>query len=322
MNKKLKKNTVKISDIGVLLLGYNRPEMLHRRVIELANNKLCNLYISIDGGIDSHTPEMEATKSFARQVFRKIEKFTLNHHKKNLGMVKHITQEISKVLINHEYIIVIEDDIVITQNFVENMVEGINLQNNLGSFGIISGWSPLYAKIPYNKWRVVSGPSIWGWACSRKTWAGYTHDLSKINLEQELKSHSKWNKLSKDTKQKKLREFNKAQLDPLYTWDIQFSFLLLKKDTVSLSPVFSITGNEGFNDSRATHTKGEKPRILDNKKINEVRFHKLTKFSKLIDILDKLYRDETKLIKRRHLSNLVSRNSLEQNFKKQPQQYS
>ena len=296
MTKKLKKNKVKISDIGVLLLGYNRPEMLHRRVVELANNKVCNLYISIDGGADSRTPEMEATKSFARQVFRKTENFTLKHHKKNLGMVKHVTQEISNVLINHEYIIVIEDDIVITQNFIENMVGGINLQNSLGSFGIISGWSPLYSKIPYNKWRIVSGPSIWGWACSRKTWAGYTHDLSKINLEQELKKHSKWNKLRKHVKQKNLGQFNKAQQDPLYTWDIQLGFLLFKKNTVSLSPVFSITGNEGFNDSRATHTKGEKPRIVDNKKINEVRFLKLTKLSKIIDISDKIYRGELKLI--------------------------
>jgi hypothetical protein len=296
MTKKLKKNIVKISDIGVLLLGYNRPEMLYRRVTELSNNKVCNVYISIDGGSESRTPEMEVTKFFARQTFRKTKNFNLKHHKKNLGMVKHITQEISNILINHEYIIVIEDDIVITQNFIENMLGGINLQNSLGSYGIISGWSPLYAKIPHNKWRIVSGPSIWGWACSRKTWAGYTYDLSKINIEQELKKHSKWNKLRKDIKQKNLRQFKKAQQNPLYSWDIQLAFLLLKKDTISLSPVFSITGNEGFNDSRATHTKGKKPRILDNKKINEVRFLKLTKFSKLIDMLDKIYRREIKLI--------------------------
>ena len=129
MDKNLVGKRVKVSDVGVLILAYNRPEMLQKRIKELSNNKISNLFISIDGGRSSHSPEMESTKDFAKLAFKKTKNFNLNHHKKNLGMVKHITREISNVLAKHKYVIVVEDDVKIVDNFIENMISGINLQN-------------------------------------------------------------------------------------------------------------------------------------------------------------------------------------------------
>ena len=48
--------------------------------------------------------KMEDTKNFAKLVLKKTKNFNLKHHKDNLGMVKHVTQEISNVLVSHKYI--------------------------------------------------------------------------------------------------------------------------------------------------------------------------------------------------------------------------
>ena len=296
MDKNLAGKRVKVSDVGVLILAYNRPEMLHKRIKELSNSKICNLFISIDGGRSSHSPEMESTKDFARLAFKQTKNFNLNHHKKNLGMVKHITREISNVLAEYKYVIVVEDDVKIVDNFIENMISGINLQNRLGLNGIVSGWSPLYAKKLSNRWRVTTYPFIWGWACSRKTWNSYTYDLSKIDIEKELLCSESWDKLSNYQKTKWLGYLKKTQLNPKYTWDAQLFFLLLKNNHSNLSPIFSITGNEGFNDIRAVHTKGRKPRAIKNKKINESTIFKLNRFSKLIEIVDKIYMNDYKIL--------------------------
>lgn len=298
MTKSFRKITVDTLDVGVLVLAFNRPEMLYKRIEELSNNKICNLYISIDGGSESHSPEMEAAKNFAKQVFQKIENFSLKHHKKNLGIDKHTTQEISRVLLNHKYIIVIEDDVKVTGNFIENMVNGINLQNQLGLSGIISGWSPLYAKKPNNKWRITTHPFVWGWACSSKIWSEFTYDLSKINIERQLLRSQKWHKLSDHNKEKYLLMFKKFQSNPQNTWDVPFLFLFFKKNYISICPVFSMVGNEGFDDKRATHTKGKIPRTIKNAKLNESVLSKLSMYSIIYKIVDQVYANDIKIVRK------------------------
>lgn len=290
------KNTVNILDIGLLVLAYNRPEMLRRRIEELLHVDVCNLYISIDGGANSHTAEMEDTKNFAKLVLKKTKNFNLKHHKDNLGMVKHVTQEISNVLVSHKYIIVIEDDVVLTSNFIANMIHGFNLQNQMGLNGIISGWSPLHSNELSNKWRVTMYPFLWGWGCSNKVWEGYNYDLTKTEIEKQLEESNIWSTFSSYQKSKWLQIFKKAQHDPQWTWDAQLFFLLLRKNCENMSPIFSITGNEGFEDVRATHTKDAKPRSINNKKLNNTLFFRLTKFSKLIQIADKIFLADLKLV--------------------------
>ncbi len=289
------KNTVNILDIGLLVTGYNRPEMLRRRIEELSHIDICNLYISIDGGADSHTAEMEDTKNLAKQVFKKTKNFNLKHHKDNLGM-RHAPQEISNVLASHEYIVVIEDDLVLTSNFIANMIHGFNLQNQMGLNGIISGWSPLHSNKLSNKWRATMYPFLWGWGCSNKIWEGYNQDLTKTEIEKQLEESNVWSTFSNYQKSKWLKIFKKVQHDPQWTWDAQLFFLLLRKNCTNLSPIFSISGNEGFNDVRATHTKDAKPRSINNKKLNNTLFFKLTKFSKLIQIADKIFLADLKLV--------------------------
>lgn len=284
---------VSISEVGVLLLGFNRPELLHKRIKEIYESKLENLYISIDGGLESHTKEMNQIKTYAQNKFSDLHFFSLTHHENNLGLVKHVTGEIAKVLANHKYIIVIEDDIKISINFITNMINGLTIHKSEKSIGIVSGFSPLHVKYAKNKWRTSRNPYMWGWACSKETWDNYEYDLSNTNLEKELSCSKTWSALNPSQKMRGLGLFKKVQLNPLETWDAQLLFLSYCKDFINLAPIFSIVGNEGFNDSRATHTKGKKPNLISISKINSSVITKKSKvFNNILDSIDNYWMND------------------------------
>ncbi len=304
---------IKLEEVGVLLIGYNRPELLEKRILELSKSEIVNIYISIDGGNNSHTSETERLKKLAQNLLKKY-KLNLTHHKKNLGMVQHITGEISKVLKIHEYIIVLEDDIQITNNFFKNIINGLNHLNKLEANGIVSGYSPFYSSIFKNKWRKTHISFFWGWGCSRETWAGYDFDIKKRRINYELLHSESWQKLNSYQKKYWLKKIYLSKKHPLFTWDYQFIFHSFVNNFINLSPIFSMVNNEGFDDKRAVHTKGKKPRNIRYINANHKIIYSISRFSKLYSILDPdNYYMRFKLKLNKIIKGLI---------KKQPQQYS
>jgi hypothetical protein len=285
MKKILPNNLIKIEDICVLLIGYNRPELLQKRIIELHNSLVTNIHISIDGGVESTTSEMEEVKISAKNILNN-KKLILNHHKHNLGLVLHATAEISKVLNLYKYVIVLEDDVKISKNFINNMVAGLNKLEELGLRGIVSGYSPLFQDTFNNKWRKTHICFLWGWACSSDVWKVYNYDLSTVEVENRLLESKTWKKLNSYQKKFWLYKIKEVQKNPLSTWDPQLIFYSFVNNFTNLTPVFSIVGNEGFMDTRAVHTKGKKPSNIKNFNLNTEAIKSMSKFSKFYSMID------------------------------------
>jgi hypothetical protein len=192
-------------------------------------------------------------------------------HEVNLGLSKHLTGEISKALMDYHEVIVLEDDIEISENFLENMKRGRTILNEIGINGIVSAFSPIkrnrFLRFK-NKWRISPYFNCWGWLCTREAWESYVLNISEMDLNSELKSSSTWNQLSKWQQFLWLSRFIKIQRTPYHTWDIQFQYMCFKKEMMNLSPIFTLTNNEGFDDIRSVHTKGKKPRWMSNGKVN------------------------------------------------------
>ena len=276
---------IKTQEVGLLLLGYNRPELLEKRILELRKTDIENIYISIDGGPESHTNEMARIKKIARSLLSNY-KLELVHHKNNLGMVQHITGQISRVLAIHKYIIVVEDDIKLSNNFFRNILEGLNHLNELNAGGIVSGYSPFFDSNRKNKWRKTHICFFWGWGCSSETWKGYNSDIQKHFIADELLDSKTWKDLNSFQKRFWLSRIKYSQKFPLFTWDFQFIFHSFVNNFVNLTPIFSIVGNEGFNDPRAVHTKGEKPSNINNSRISNESIDSISRFSRLYSLFD------------------------------------
>ena len=161
------------STIAILLIGYNRPEFIRKRINELGDFTPHNLIVSIDGGCNPEV--LKEFKEIESEISRSFENIEFLIHSENLGLVRHITGAISKVLKTHEYVIVIEDDVALSQNYVENILTAMTV--NLGlSIATIGGFSPLKGikgLTWLNRWRATKYFSAWGCCVSREIWSMY-----------------------------------------------------------------------------------------------------------------------------------------------------
>jgi hypothetical protein len=277
---------ITMEDVAVVLVGYNRPRLLKNRLLEISNTRISHLYIFIDGGSDLHKDEFILVKNYAKKLFpSKV--LNIEHSEINLGISTHVTSVISKVLQKHDYIIFIEDDVMLSSNFLVNVLFGLNLQKQLNLTGIVSGYSHRFNKKFFrNKWHEEKIPYFWGWGCSAKTWEGYELDLRNAKFEEELTSSTSWEKLKIWEKRYLLKNFNRVKQNPSLSWDPQFIFHLLKYNHVNIAPIFSLTGNEGFGDESATHTKYEIPSYINNHKLNNQIVTRFSQCAYLHEVLN------------------------------------
>jgi hypothetical protein len=258
---------ITISNPPLLLIGYNRYDLLEKRVKEISKLKIEKVYISIDGGRESQKSEMSSLIAKIPHLFTKNTNVKITQYENNLGLTKHITIAISKVLEENENVIVVEDDVAINSSFYKNITMGLNLLKTMGVSGLVSGFSPISYSGKYflkNKWRKSIYFACWGWGCDRDTWAKYKSDLSNINFDEALKNSSTWNTLSLWQKSIWKSRFLRVQHNEDYTWDFQMQFASFMYDYTNLAPLYRFVDNEGFNDERATHTKNSKPKWMAN----------------------------------------------------------
>ena len=205
-----------------------------------------NIYISIDGGEQSNDPRMLKLLDAASNFFTNGTKVSIIHREINLGLTNHIVQAISEVLQNYKTIIVVEDDVALSNNFYTNMKSGIELLTSKGHLGIVGGFSPLNFSGPSlfrNRWRKTRYFPCWGWGCNLETWSKYKADLSCYELDKILKSSKSWNSLSKWQKSVWEHRFLRVQKDPLYTWDIQMQLASFLYDFTNIIPLYRIVDN-------------------------------------------------------------------------------
>lgn len=254
----------------VLLLGYNRPEYIKARLIEIMSWDPPGIYISIDG------PKNENDS----QAYKEINDFLLNYknernitiysNQKNLGLSHHITGAITSIFKIEESLIIVEDDIEIFKNAYLSMSKILN-NPNLNKYALVSGFSSLPApprilrKFLSNKFRVATYTSLWSWGIRKEIWELYELDISKLDSKIAVSKSKLWEKLSSRQKNIWLHRFKKVSDDPKKTWDYQMQFMCFRYDLLSLSPIFRAVDNVGFADIRSTNTKYKKPRFYFGK---------------------------------------------------------
>ena len=218
------------------------------------------MHISIDGGISSEIRKRYATMENAldKNYFR------VEYHDTNLGLVNHVTGAISKVLVTHEFVIVIEDDVRISTNFISAVAKNLKENQNprIATWG---GYSPIYpirVMERFNCWRETDYFSAWGWGISRMHWSYYASGIHFEILDQELMHSKTWSGLSSFQKRVWKSRFRKVSDNPNFTWDYQMQYMTFKYDFLHKLPIMRLTDNEGFDDIRSTNTKNQRPRWI------------------------------------------------------------
>ncbi len=271
----------------VLLFGYNRPDLLKDRLDELILVKPENLYVSIDWHSPGQMMIFEEMLMSYQQKWPTDLNFEYRLHKSNQGLAVHLTETITKALISVKAVIVIEDDVSISKDFIKYASSHLLKEDFHHEFSSIGGYSII--RLPkrferINRFRRSVYFQCWGWGTRKEIWDGYIADLRGVDFEKNLSKSKSWNSLSRKQKSTWLGRFEKIQRNSQHTWDTQFQYLTFILDKPQLLPIGRLSENLGFGDKRSEHTKNKRPWWLGKPEHNEMQINaKLD--SKLIDQL-------------------------------------
>lgn len=263
---------------AILLLGYNRPENIIKRVGEISRNNPSHLYISLDKCEDrSVSDSMKDAFERAVRNYHDPSRITFTQQVENLGISNHIRVAIDKTLETEKQIVILEDDISIGSKFLSHLEVGYKSTVKGPNVGTIGGFSgvPILIDPIRNYWRKSKYFSAWGWMVGVDTWSKYQPLIPPGEIETQLKDSNSWQSLSNVQRKTWVGRFEKVRRYPKLTWDYQMQYTTFKYDLVHTLPLFRICENEGFADSRSTNTRNPRPKWMQSEIICEAKFSHL-----------------------------------------------
>ena len=125
-----------------------------------------------------------------RTMLRTLSGFAATHivcRKTNFGLARNITDGVTAVLAQHESVIVVEDDIVVSPFFLRFMNEALQNYRDVPRVGSISGYCyPVTDPVPETYF--IRGADCWGWATWRDRWRYYNPDSGALAAELESRN--------------------------------------------------------------------------------------------------------------------------------------
>lgn len=247
----------------IVLFVYNRPEHTSKTIDYLLRNehsKDSELYIFSDGPKDSISEKsVKEVRKIIRQVkgFKRIETLESIH---NRGLANSIIEGVSSVFKVYDSVIVLEDDLITSPNFLKFMNDALYFYKDVFNIWSVSGFSPTI-KTPHNYPHDIYlslRASSWGW--------GSWHDRWKM-VDWEVRDQD-------DFKQNKAlqREFDKGgnDLTPMLisqingeidSWAIRWNYAQCKYSRYSVVPLVSKIFNAG-KDGTGIHSVAVRERFV------------------------------------------------------------
>jgi len=201
---------------------------------------------------------------------------------KNKGLANSIISGVSQILNEYEKVIVLEDDLVVSNNFLKYMNNALDFYKDDKNIWSISGYAP---KLPclknYGK-DVYLSPrgSSWGWATWKDRWDSVDWDVKDFEKLKYDKQMRKQFKLGGDDMYKMLELQMLGKID---SWAIRWCFSQFLQEKYTVYPVKSKIMNNGFNDSKGTHNSGDSFKWKVEAYGNKVIFEKLAIDEDIID---------------------------------------
>lgn len=248
----------------ILLFTYKRLDTLKQSVNALKQNALAkesDLFIFSDAAKkEADSSAVNEVRSFLKTIdgFKSVK---IIIREKNFGLAKSIINGTSAVLETYDSVIVMEDDLLTTPNFLYFMNHALEYYKARKKVFSISGYSfdlnvknSNYGADAYFLNRGWS----WGWATWKDRW---------VDVDWNVNSYSKFTRDKKEQRafaqggsdlNKMLREQMEGRLD---SWAIRWFYHQFRTGGLTLYPVYSKVYNAGF-DEFATHTKGSETRYI------------------------------------------------------------
>lgn len=253
----------------VIIFCYNRLDNLKRTVENLQKNTqagLTELYIFSDGpSKETDKEKVAAIRDYIPTIsgFKELNTVNSQHNK---GLAKSIIEGVTEVLKEHETVIVLEDDLLTSTNFLSYMNESLNFYKDNKKILSISGYS---FRITFPQVYVYDNyftkrSSSWGWGTWRNRWNAVDWEVKDYSeFVRDSAARKKFNLMGSDM----AGMLDKQMKGKISSWAIRWCYHQFKTDTYTAFPSLSKVQNIGFGEA-ATHTSSiQKSRFatsLDN----------------------------------------------------------
>ncbi|MCX6180744.1 MAG: glycosyltransferase family 2 protein [Bacteroidetes bacterium] len=235
----------------IVLFVYNRPNHVKRTLESLTENVLANeseLIVYSDGPKNSNnTEEVTAIKAVRDLVQSKswCKSVKLICDNENKGLRASIVDGVTETLRQYDRVIVLEDDLVLSRNFLTYMNESLQMYEDKKKVMHISGYSMTMDKRGLPDTYFLSLTCTWGWATWSDRWKLYMHDPQK--LYNALVERNELQAFSFYGDYKDLQYQLEANLDGrVDTWAIKWYASTFLNKGLTLYPKFSLVRNIGL----------------------------------------------------------------------------
>jgi hypothetical protein len=233
----------------IALFAYKRKYHLSNTIKALLNCYLAgqsDVFIFLDGPKNNASvEEINAIKEVSNYVhsISGFKSINIIEQAENLGLINAVIYGITTVLKNSTAVIVIEDDIIVSKDFLQFMNLSLKKYEEEERVAGVSGYSfPIHEKQPY----FCRTGSCWGWGTYQRVWNDFLLKRDQLTLENlngnERQRFNVYNNFYENMFQQ-----NKQGL--LQSWAIDFYLYYFTKKQFFLFPGPNLVDNSGFDGS-------------------------------------------------------------------------
>lgn len=241
----------------VAVFAYNRKDKLEQCLMCLESNQMAadtEVFIFSDGARENVSEnQVEEVREYIKKYTSKskFKKVNICAREKNMGLANSIIAGVSEVINRYGKVIVVEDDLLTTPDFLQYMNAGLDFYEEHKEYGSISAYTyPLNVLNEYdNDIYVTRKGECWGWGTWVDRWK-YV-DWNVKTYDEYICSRKKRRAFDMLEKGLDIMLINqmKGNID---SWAVRWCYHLFFNDLLTVYPTISRTYNIGF-DGSGTH---------------------------------------------------------------------
>jgi hypothetical protein len=253
-----RKSIANVMNEPVLVIAFNRPDLLEQLLQRLREIRPSHLYVAVDGPRPDRPGEsekVEACRNLVASVDWPCEVHRL-FHDRNHGCGLGVSTAISWFFQHVDRGIILEDDIIPDPSFFGFCAELLDRYEHDERVFAITGCNfvpPSAQSHPADAYRFSRVAHIWGWATWRRSWHTYRLDIQ--GWRKQLPMARLWRSSGRSVSGSLFwaMTFELMARKQVDTWDAQLVYAAMRQDQLIATCNTNLVRNIGFGDD-ATHT--------------------------------------------------------------------
>jgi hypothetical protein len=280
----------------IVLFVYNRPEHTKLTIEALRANELAKeseIFIFSDGPKNEQVAEKV---ELVRQYISNIDGFlrvSIIEREMNYGLAKSVIEGVSEVINKYGKVIVLEDDLITSKQFLLFMNEALKIYENNDRVYSVTGYSHTTNSTCkfLDDTYFLNIISSWSWGTWKSKWNYFEKEIrnfEKIYKDRKLRFKFNYDNSFDYTGMVKAQNENKIS-----SWAIIWYVSIFNRNGLTLYPKRTLVKNNGF-DGSGVHCGFEDN--CENIKEHEIKLN----FTKDIEEKPLIRKEVAKILKRKH----------------------